>query len=153
MAVSSEERLLPSLLALSEASVYSTRSHGIDPGPGRVFQAVHFDDTRTPLLSEHSNSQSLSQGLSDLDVHLNQNHTETVLLRVLEELREIVSDVPRAWAKVDVDDAYSYNPLQSLVHSAYGIGLEAAMYWMFLRIGMFTPVPLFTVTMRVWTPC
>ncbi|KAL2814969.1 hypothetical protein BJX63DRAFT_431073 [Aspergillus granulosus] len=135
MAVASEERLLPALLALSEASVYAPRSHGVGPGSGRGFQAVHFDDTTTPLLSEHSNSQSRSHGRNDLEMKSDPNHAEIILLRVLEELRELVSDVSRAWAKAD-GGAYGYGTLQSLAHSAYGLGLDPAMYWMFLRMDL-----------------
>ncbi|KAL3457855.1 hypothetical protein BJX64DRAFT_292706 [Aspergillus heterothallicus] len=136
MAVSSEERLLPALLALSEASVYSCRSHGIGPGPGRGFHAVHFDDTTTPLLSEHPNSHAQSHApvFDEYDAQSHQIHTEVALLRVMQELRDLISDVSHAWAKVDVEGPYAYGPLQSLVHSAYGLGLESAMYWMFLRI-------------------
>jgi hypothetical protein len=142
MAVSAEDRLLPALLALSEASVYSSRSHGVGPGLGRGFQAVHFDDTTTPLLSDHiiSNSRphAHSPGPHGFDIHSNHLHTETVLLRVLQDLRELVSDVAQTWAKANADGADSYRPLELLAHSAYGIGLEAAMYWMFLRMGKFT---------------
>ncbi|KAL2838839.1 hypothetical protein BJX68DRAFT_272382 [Aspergillus pseudodeflectus] len=138
MAVSAEDRLLPALLALSEASVYSSRSHGVGPGLGRGFQAVHFDDTTTPLLSDHiiSNSRphAHSPGPDGFDIHSNHLHTETVLLRVLQDLRELVSDVAQTWAKANADGADSYRPLELLAHSAYGIGLEAAMYWMFLRM-------------------
>ncbi|KAL3453608.1 hypothetical protein BJX65DRAFT_302505 [Aspergillus insuetus] len=140
MAVSSEDRLLPALLALSEASVYSSRSHGVGPGPGRGFQAVHFDDTTTPLLSDHSTTNSLRQahlpGLDEIDIQSDHIHKEMLLLRVLQELRELVSDVAQTWAKVNADVADSYRPLEMLAHSAYGIGQEAAMYWMFLRMDL-----------------
>jgi hypothetical protein len=142
MAVSSEDRLLPALLALSEASIYSSRSHGVGPGLGRGFQAVHFDDTTTPLLSDHSTTNSLTQAhlpdLDEIDVQSDHIHREMLLLRVLQELRELVSDVAQTWAKVNADGADGYRPLGMLAHSAYGIGLEAAMYWMFFRMGTFT---------------
>ncbi|KAJ0426113.1 hypothetical protein BJY00DRAFT_307616 [Aspergillus carlsbadensis] len=140
MAVSSEDRLLPALLALSEASVYPSRSHGVGPGLGRGFQAVHFDDTTTPLLSDYPTSTSRTQahlpGLDEFDLQSNHIHTEAALLRVLQDLRELASDVARAWTKVNVDGADRYRLLELLTHSAYGIGLEAAMYWMLLRMDL-----------------
>lgn len=125
---SSSERLLPALLGLSEACLRTQRgrvySHAYGP------QVVHFDDT-----AAYSEPPSTNP---DVDVH--DDSTESVLLRVFEELRGLVSDVTKDWARGrdGYDYGYpEYRPLQSIVHRAYGMDMDAAVYWMFLRMGMF----------------
>lgn len=127
---SSSDRLLPALMGLSEACLRTQRSRVYSHAYG--LQAVHFDDTVSAAYSEPAS------GDLDLDVH--ENSTEPVLLRVFEELRSLVSDVPKAWARGKGQYDYGYNgymPLQSMVHRAYGMDMDAAVYWMFLRMGMF----------------
>ncbi|KAL4918806.1 hypothetical protein BDW62DRAFT_217431 [Aspergillus aurantiobrunneus] len=124
-------RLLPALMALSEAclQVQGGRAHTHDPG----FQAVYSEDTAGVSYPEPSR---------DLELDVNEGFTESVLLRMFGELRSLVSDVAGAWAKNQNGDGsaggydygYEYRPLQSLVHRAYGLGMESAMYWMFLRL-------------------
>ncbi|KAL5332978.1 hypothetical protein BJX70DRAFT_87591 [Aspergillus crustosus] len=58
-----------------------------------------------------------------------QDFTEAVLLRVFTELRSLVSDVAAAWTRSETTHIET-----QLVHSALGPGMEAAVYWMFLRI-------------------
>lgn len=132
---SSSERLLPALMGLSEACLRTQR--------GRVYshtyglQAVHFDDSVSGAYSEPTS------GDRDLDAH--ENSTKSVLLRVFEELRGLASDVAKAWASGRDGYDYGYNeyrPLQSLVHRAYGMDMDAAVYWMFLRMGMFLSISL-----------
>lgn len=125
---SSSERLLPALLGLSEACLRSQRgriySHAYEP------QVVHFDDAA-------AYSELPSRNL-DVDVH--DDSTESVLLRVFGELRALVSDVAKDWerGRDGYDYGYpEYRPLQSIVHRAYGMDMDAAVYWMFLRMGMF----------------
>ncbi|KAL4870846.1 hypothetical protein BDV12DRAFT_165344, partial [Aspergillus spectabilis] len=103
---SSSPQLLSALLALSETCQQ-------DRGSGTRY-GVHFED-----MVIHSNR-------SDSELH---NFTEAVLLRVFEEARGLVSDVAGAWSQSEDEDTRS-----QLVHSAYGPGIEAAVYWMFLRI-------------------
>ncbi|PTU17595.1 hypothetical protein P175DRAFT_0512309 [Aspergillus ochraceoroseus IBT 24754] len=115
MAVHSE-RLLSVLLALSKICIYKR---------SRDFQMIHSDDfggSHTPELP--SDRQSLA---------LHADFTETLLVRVFQELHYLVSDVSHAWRNINGSD---YGPLQSLVDTAYGLDIDSAVYWMFFRLDL-----------------
>ncbi|KAL2860806.1 uncharacterized protein BJX67DRAFT_375813 [Aspergillus lucknowensis] len=122
MAANSEEKLLPALLALSEACLLRDTGHRL--------RAVHSGGTTTPPCSERLNPAD--------DFGLYSNSTEEALSQVFGELRRLVLDVSESWAKADIDmgDEYGYKPPQSFVDAAYGLNLEAAIYWMGLRIDL-----------------
>ncbi|KAI9374741.1 hypothetical protein BJX61DRAFT_256851 [Aspergillus egyptiacus] len=120
MAVNStSESLFPALMALSKACLQRSSSRNIG------LQPVLSDNTR---------------GISDdrqghVDMSLRSDLTELMLLRVFEELRLHVLDLPSAWAEARERE---YGLLQSLVYTAYGLTLESAIYWVFLRIDLGT---------------
>jgi hypothetical protein len=134
---SSTERLLHAILALSDTSMrvrqdrgYSDAAIQLDPHfYSHSFQAVHYEDTTA------SYSDSLVNAAVD--------ETEAMLLRLFEKLGKLVADVARAWA-MDRDqyeqdgrsNCYEYRQLRSLVDRAYGLGMDSAIYWMVLRMGM-----------------
>ncbi|KAL3482531.1 hypothetical protein BJX99DRAFT_252781 [Aspergillus californicus] len=111
--------LLSALMALSETCLQPSTE-----GRTLGYQAVRFDDL-------HLNRVDLNL---DLEPHSNTSVTEIALVRIFDELRCLVSDVPRSWTK-DIEPK-NYRPLQSLVHSAYGLDLESAIYWVFVRIDL-----------------
>ncbi|KAL4939476.1 hypothetical protein BDV06DRAFT_214301 [Aspergillus oleicola] len=126
---SSWERLLPSLLTLSEACLRMHR--GRDYARDHV-QTAHFVDTITPY-SGHRHSRNLS---STIDLSVGENLTEVLLLRCFEELKGLVSDVAGTWSRnTDVYFyGYGHEWLRPLVDRALGLGMESALYWMFLRM-------------------
>ncbi|KAL4882766.1 hypothetical protein BJY04DRAFT_216865 [Aspergillus karnatakaensis] len=108
---STSPRLLSALLSLSETCLHQ-QSEGRETASG-----VRFEDA------------VVSPNQFKSEVH---NFTEAASISVFEELRGLVSDVAGTWAKRNPNS--NYTELQSLVHSAYGSSMEAAVYWMFLRI-------------------
>ncbi|KAL2829749.1 hypothetical protein BDW59DRAFT_158923 [Aspergillus cavernicola] len=132
---STSDRLLPALMALSEACMQRV-------GGGRGL-AVRFDDSTASVYFEQPCSNHL-----DLDIDVHPDSTEDVLLNLFKELQSLVSDVGNAWA----ENCEDYSPLQRLVHGADGMGLESAVYWVFLRIGKSlannTPLPNLTLLYR-----
>ncbi|KAH8432390.1 Zn(II)2Cys6 transcription factor domain-containing protein [Aspergillus melleus] len=63
------------------------------------------------------------------DMSMLGDSTEATLLYVLEEVRCLVTDVPRAWTRNGYPDA-----IQSLVQYAYGDDINSALYWLTLRL-------------------
>ncbi|KAL4737834.1 hypothetical protein BDV11DRAFT_206479 [Aspergillus similis] len=134
---SSSERLLHAILALSDTCLRARQGRGYSDATvqldsqfySHAFQAVHYEDT----------AASYSDPL--VNAAVDESITEAMLLRLLEELRRLVADVARAWA-MDRDQyeqdgrshGYEYRLLRSLADRAYGLGMDSAMYWMFLRM-------------------
>ncbi|KAL5001219.1 hypothetical protein BDV10DRAFT_192422 [Aspergillus recurvatus] len=136
---SSSERLLHALLALPETCLRVQKGRGYSNTAIQLdahvythgFQAVRYEDAAAPY----------SDSLANADVA--ENFTEAVLLRLLEELGRLVADVARAWAlgqgEYEQDGHsrdYEYGPLRSLADRAYGLDMDSAIYWMFLRIDL-----------------
>ncbi|KAL4949814.1 hypothetical protein BDW69DRAFT_68519 [Aspergillus filifer] len=115
---SSSGRLLPSLLTLSEACLRTRRERGF-----------------APPYSRHQQSESLS---SSIESSVGQSLTEVLLLRCFDELKGLVSDVAGTWGRDLVTHAheYEYEILRPLADRALGLGMESALYWMFLRMGI-----------------
>ncbi|KAK1148545.1 hypothetical protein N8T08_009551 [Aspergillus melleus] len=65
------------------------------------------------------------------DMSMLGDSTEATLLYVLEEVRCLVTDVPRAWTRNGYPDA-----IQSLVQYAYGDDINSALYWLTLRLNL-----------------
>ncbi|KAL4755473.1 hypothetical protein BDW72DRAFT_200091 [Aspergillus terricola var. indicus] len=138
---SSSERLLHALLALSDTCLRARQGRGYSDAViqldshfySHAFQAVHYEDTAA------SYSDSL------VNAAIDENLTKGALLRLLKKLGRLLADVARAWA-MDRDQyeqdgrlhGYEYRSLQPLSDRAYGLGMDPAIYWMFLRIDLGT---------------
>ncbi|KAL4992054.1 hypothetical protein BDW68DRAFT_184413 [Aspergillus falconensis] len=136
---SSSEQLLHALLAFSETCLRIHKGYGYSDTAiqldARVythgFQTDHHEDTAVPYPDSLVNPDVAG------------NFTEAVLLRLLEELGRLVADVSKAWA-TDRDEYeqdghshdYEYGPLRSLADRAYGLDMDSAIYWMFLRMDL-----------------
>ncbi|KAL4974960.1 hypothetical protein BDW66DRAFT_160863 [Aspergillus desertorum] len=136
---SSSQRLLHALLALSETCLRVQSGRGYSETAIRLdthaytqeFPAVRYEDTAAPYSNSYVNPD------------VAENFTEAVLLRLLEELERLVADVATAWA-TDRDGYeqdghshdYEYGPLRSLADRAYGLDMDSAVYWMFLRMDL-----------------
>ncbi|KAL4959720.1 Zn(II)2Cys6 transcription factor domain-containing protein [Aspergillus stella-maris] len=125
---SSSGRLLPSLLALSEACLRTRREHGYAHKNDNEYQTVRFED-KAPY-SGHQHSESFSSGLES---SIGQSLTEVLLLRCFEELKGLVSDVAGTWAGKS-NAFHVYEMLRPLIDQVLGLGMESALYWMFLRM-------------------
>ncbi|KAL6231216.1 hypothetical protein BDW75DRAFT_233784 [Aspergillus navahoensis] len=127
---SSFERLLHALLALSETCLRVQKGRGY---PNSAIQLdAHVYTHRIQTVRHEDTAAPYSDSLVNPDVA--ENFTEAVLLRLLGELGRLVADVGRAWA-MDQND-YEYGPLQSLADRAYGLDMDSAIYWMFLRMDL-----------------
>ncbi|KAL4813987.1 hypothetical protein BDW67DRAFT_177497 [Aspergillus spinulosporus] len=136
---SSSERLLHAILALSDTYLRVRQSRGYSDAAiqldshfySHAFQAVHYEDT----------AASYPDCL--VNAAVDENSTEAMLLRLFEKLGKLVADVARAWA-MDRDQyeqdgrshGHEYRPLRLLADRAYGLGMDSAIYWMFLRMDL-----------------
>ncbi|KAL4765585.1 uncharacterized protein BDW70DRAFT_168810 [Aspergillus foveolatus] len=131
------ERLLHAILALSDTCLRVRQDRGYSDAAiqleshfySHAFKAVHYEDTAA------SYSDSLVNAAVD--------ETEAMLLRLFEKLGRLVADVARAWAmnrdQYEQDGgthSYEYRQLRSLADRAYGLGMDSAIYWMFLRMDL-----------------
>ncbi|KAB8221424.1 hypothetical protein BDV33DRAFT_190411 [Aspergillus novoparasiticus] len=108
----SSEKLLSAILALSESCIIQRR-HWNRAG------------LEQPTLRK-------SNQLDQLD-HDHPDFTELIVLCLLEEIRGLVTDVPKAWIDwMNRDVPY----VNHLVQHAYSKDIESTAYWMFLRIDL-----------------
>ncbi|KAL4926987.1 uncharacterized protein BDV17DRAFT_293102 [Aspergillus undulatus] len=129
---SSSARLLPSLLALSEACLRMQRGHGFAHAHAHESQAVRFDVTTT-LYLQHPHAENLELRFNP---DTGESLMEVILLRCFERLKGLVSDVAGAWAN-NADGyahGYDYDMLRPLADGALGLDMDSAIYWMFLRM-------------------
>ena len=69
--------------------------------------------------------------------HDHPDFTDLILLCLLEEVRGLVTDIPKAWVDWVNRDVPFVN---HLVQHAYSKDMESTAYWMFLRIGTFDAI-------------
>ncbi|KAL4782038.1 hypothetical protein BJX76DRAFT_369410 [Aspergillus varians] len=146
-------QLLPALIALSEACLQVEGDRGWSYAQIHGIQAAQFDGELAAPYSQFSEDLEAS-----VDMH--ESFTEAVLLRVFQELRSLVLDIAGAWAKrkdgEEHGSEYEDRLLRWLAHTAYGIGIESAVYWIFLRmdlgISLVNNTPLRTPLPSLQTP-
>ncbi|KOC16204.1 hypothetical protein AFLA70_95g003341 [Aspergillus flavus AF70] len=108
----SSEKLLSAILSLSESC---------------IIQRGHWNRAGLEQLTLRKSNQ-----LDQLD-HNHPDFTELIMLSLLEEIRTLVTDVPKAWIDwVNRDVPY----VNHLVQHAYIKDIESTAYWMFLRIDL-----------------
>ena len=112
MAMSSD-KLLSAILALSETC---------------IIQRGQWNRAGLEQLALRKSNQ-----LDQLDYD-HPDSTELILLYLLEDIRRLVTDVPKAWIDWVNRDVPFVN---HLVQHAYSKNMESTAYWMFLRIRTF----------------
>ncbi|RDW86673.1 Zn(II)2Cys6 transcription factor domain-containing protein [Aspergillus mulundensis] len=138
---SSSGRLLNALLALSETCLRVQK--------GRNYRHTDVQAESHTFTHELQGAQSEDTVAQHSDIpDFTESFTIVMLLLLFRELKDLVADVARAWAKGsdgfehDFESGYGrsrdsdYEPLLSLENKAYELDLDSAIFWMFLRMDL-----------------